>query len=449
MGPLTGGLKSTLRLLVALIVIGGTGPAAAQVQRDVVLKDVPDTQILNLTPVVAPSARCAALSEVAGLLAIGHKPGAGSQPVTGPHISLFRLDPQGKPTDGPPVAITLPRPDSLNAHPNFPLGMAFHPAFGLLYVWQEIDGAKREEPGDAARYKDFDHFLVYDVEAAEPKLLESYCRGSDFAYGSTIGGIALNATATRFYVPNIMHAPITGKVPVCGVGCLFLDPDGLPLLQEADSAPSTGPAPNGAPPDPKIAAANRATKLAELQKLKAAGTAIKPRLLSTNPSNIFSNLPPSGLGFVPIAENVVIFGGTAGPVTWDEGDRRARLMSFLTEPYIANRQYVAGHPTLPVIFTSVTVSPYLYRMEHADGHLTLAPQQWTIEGATFHSPPVVMAKRSQVAVGGAGKVHVIGIDKDGFLKQERLQAVVLNPTVEALAYSEKFDRLYVTTEKPK
>ena len=114
-------------LLAALMLLIVVSPAHAQ--REVVVKDVPDSQVPNLMSVVAPGARCAAVSEVAGILAIGHKPG------TGPHVSLFRLDAEGKPTDAPPMTITLPRPDSLNAHPNFPLSLAFHPAFGLLYVW--------------------------------------------------------------------------------------------------------------------------------------------------------------------------------------------------------------------------------------------------------------------------------------------------------------------------
>ncbi len=432
---------TSIALLVGLMMLGAT--SSAQAQREVAVKDVPDGQIPNLMSVVAPGARCAALSEVAGVLAVGHKPGSG------PHVSLFRLDAEGKPTDAPPMTITLPRPDSLNAHPNFPLSLTFHPAFGLLYVWQEIDGAKRDQPGDQERYKDFDHLLIYSVDEAEPKLLESYGRGADYGYGNILGSIALNATATRLYLPSIQHAPITGKSQVCGVGCFFLDVDGLPQLMDA-AAGTNAPTSNGVRPDPKTAAANRSAKLAEIQKAKAAGMPIKPRLLHTGPSNVFSPLSACGLGFAPAGENVVIFGGTAGPVTWDEGDRRARIMSFFTDPYLAYRQHVAGHPTLPVFFVSVSLSSYLYRMEHAEGHITLGPQQWTIDGAIFHSPPVVMARRSQVAIGGASKVHVIGIDKDGFLKPERTQAAVLNPTVEAVAYSEKFDRLYVTTpEKPK
>jgi hypothetical protein len=400
-----------------------------------------------LTQVVALGARCAALSEIAGVLAVGHKPGM----VPGPHVSLFRLDAEGKPTDAPPMTITLPRPDSLAAHPNYPLSLAFHPAFGLLYVWQDIDGPKREEPADPERYKEFDHLLIYSVDGAEPKLLEAYGRGGGYGYGYTLGSIALNADATRLYLPNIHHAAVTGKVLVCGVGCFFLDLDGLPLLSDpaADANVPVPQASTGARSDLKTAAANRAARLAD-QKAKAAGMPLKPWLLNTGPSATLSSFSPTGLGFAPAGENAVIFGGYAGPVTWDNGDRRARIMNFLTDPYIANRQHVVGHPTLPVIFVSVTAYPYLYRMEHAEGHITLAPQQWTIEGATFHSPPVFMARRNQIAVGGAGKVHVIGVDQEGFLKSERAQAAVANPTVEAVVYSEKFDRLYVTIpEKPK
>ena len=430
-------------LLPGLLIIVLTTPAWAQ--RDAILKEVPDTQIRNLTPVVATETRLLSVSDASGLLAVGHKPQH-----MGPNISLWKLDAQGVPTDAPPVGITLPRPASLSAHANHPLGMAFHPVFPLLYVWQEIDGSKRDEPGDQERYKEFDHLLVYDVEPAEPRLLESYARGPDFSYGNIIGRMVLNAEGTRLYVPNITHAPATGTATVCGVGCFHIDPDGLPVMPDPEGAEATPPSGSkAARPDPATAAANRAAKLAVLQAARAAGQTINPRLISTAPSDIFSNLPPLGLGFAPVDDDTVIFGGYAGPVTWDDGDRRARLMSFYTEPYVPLRQYIVGHPRLPVIFSTSMEYPFLYRMEHADGHITLMPQQWTIEGAVAHSVPVVMAPRSQVAFGGVNKVYVIGLDPDGFLKKERIQAAVDNPTVAALGYSEKYDRLYVTIEKPK
>jgi hypothetical protein len=52
-----------------------------------------------------------------------------------------------------------------------------------------------------------------------------------------------------------------------------------------------------------------------------------------------------------------------------------------------------------------------------------------------------------VAVGGVNRVHLIALDAQGRMKAERQDVSVQNPTITALAYSEKFDRLYVAVEK--
>src|SRR5205085_879240 len=107
-----------------------------------------------------------------------------------------------------------------------------------------------------------------------------------------------------------------------------------------------------------------------------------------------------------------------------------------------------AHPTLPVVYSAVLNTPWVFRMEHADGYLTLAPQQAVLGEAKLLSAPVVLGKRNLLAVGGVNRVYLPALDAAGAFKAaERTDLSVLNPAVEALAYSEQFDRLYVAVEK--
>jgi hypothetical protein len=139
-------------------------------------------------------------------------------------------------------------------------------------------------------------------------------------------------------------------------------------------------------------------------------------------------------------------------MTWNLADRRARCQVFLMPvnfvTYYCTR--LAAHPTLPVLYVTMSGYPYAHRVEHADGYVTLAPQLLHLEGASLKTHPVVLAKRNLVAWGTATAVYLAAIDAEGRFKDEKGTVVIVPGTgVAELAYSEKFDRLYVAVEKPK
>jgi hypothetical protein len=68
---------------------------------------------------------------------------------------------------------------------------------------------------------------------------------------------------------------------------------------------------------------------------------------------------------------------------------------------------------------------------------------------TLRSPPVFLGRHNQVAFGCENKVCIVRFDDKGRFQPQRVQAAVPCPTVEALVYSEKHDRLYVAVETPK
>lgn len=370
------------------------------------IPDVPDGKIDNLVVVPAPpAATCAAISDVANVLAIGHKLG------TEPHLTLVALDAAGQPTAAAPIAVMLPRlPPPVRR--NYPLSLAFHPKLPLLYVWQDVEAEKPYAPPDAVT-RDFDHLLVYNVSKLPPVLVQGFARGPDFATNNRAGAIGLNLTGNRLYVPNMFAEP--GKQPeYSGLGYFKLDAAGMPVNVDAKPGP-----------------------------VSVAGRSL--------PGNWALSGTPCGLGFVALEKDIVITGGYTGPVTWNEHNPRAPFNSLIvhtfTHAYYVDR--FAGHHRLPVLYACAVGSGHLGRIEHVDGYPTLTPQRALLERATIHSPPIVISKRNQIAFGGEGKVHVIELDDKGYYTTKRSQAAVNNPAAAAVVYSEKFDRLYVAVEKTK
>jgi hypothetical protein len=88
------------------------------------------------------------------------------------------------------------------------------------------------------------------------------------------------------------------------------------------------------------------------------------------------------------------------------------------------------------------------RFEYADGNFTLVPRQGNVTNY-ITSAPVVMGKRKCVAYGSNYRVVGVKLDDQGRFLRESVQATVPSPRIEALAYSDKFDRLYVPVETGK
>jgi hypothetical protein len=414
-----------------------TSPFAMAREITVKLTPTEVDKVPYVVPLVAPGTTCAADGDALGLVAIGHKVEKQAR------LSLFRLDAKGKPASVP-VGVKLPKPATLAARETYPLSLAFHPSLPLLYVWQDVEALKGDPvPPEDPAWKDFDHLLIYAIDK-EPELLVALCRGPLFHTGNVAGSLGLDIANGLLYVPNLRFGkknPPEGA----GVGWFHLGGDGLPV--EGDTVPK-----NVELVIPATKAAT--TRAARVTVLRTATTAGKPvGAFRHTPEGTYGfGLHPSGAGFVPISRDVFIACGGYGPVTWNGADRRARAQVFLMPinfvAYYCTR--ITAHPTLPVIFATMAGYSWAHRVEHADGNITLAPQVVLLEGATLRTPPVVLTKRHLVAWGGPGAVYLAAIDTEGKFKDEKgTQVNVPNPAVEGLAYSEKFDLLYVAVEKAK
>jgi hypothetical protein len=122
------------------------------------------------------------------------------------------------------------------------------------------------------------------------------------------------------------------------------------------------------------------------------------------------------------------------------------LFSFLVNDSL-RKYYLTAHPRLPVFYVTPMGNTYTLRFEHADGFVTLVPLQAELPGSAVTGPPLFMARRSKLVFPSNGLVFTVGLDHQGRFRQERGRALVPNPTVEAIAYSEFHDRLYVAVEK--
>ncbi len=431
----------SLKLAVLVLFWLGSAASPAFAQRDLRLRTVPETPLPFVTTVVAPAARHVAVSDVAGVLAVGHRPKSPA------HVSLFRLDAQGQIVPGDPVTITLPKPATLSARPNFVLGLLCHPRLPLLYIWQDVEPLPNDIVTDPAVSAEFDHLLIYGLDEPQPKLIMATARGADFSCGALAGGFALNGAMTRLYVPNMQQLDRTKKL-VTTIGWLVLDPDGLPAFAPLNSPPEDVKPIAPLPPlDPAAANAARTAKLAAIEQAKGAGQPLVLRKYMEATTYSFASTP-APYSYAPFNDDAVFLAGHSGPVSWVLSDRLGRYCYFYIQPYVAYRYRVAAHPTTPSIYVATLIyDGRINRMEHSDGQFTLTPQTLSVDPMVYYSTPVVMEKTNQLAIGANGRVCLIDLDADGKFKPSAVQMTVNNPTVEALAWSPKFGKLYVPVEK--
>lgn len=432
---------SRILCLFAAIIL----PTTAHAQRTSRVRALPEKTLPFVSTCIAPEARFAAVCDAANTLVVGHRP---KSPV---QLSIFKLDDQGQVVAGDPVTLTLPKPATLADKPNFVLGVACHPRFPLAYVWQDVQAPEAPLVIDPALAVEFDHLFIYSLEESPPKLLLATCRGDAYHCGANNGGFALDAANNRLYVPNLQQSQQMGtmKKMVAAAGWITLDPDGLPaFVDPAAPAPTTT---TGATApvmlEPPAAAASRATRLAAFEAAKAAGTPLAPKLYSETAAYAFSDWP-NPFGYTPLGPNAVMLSGYNGPISWVLTDRLGRLGYYFISPYVPYRYRIAAHPTLPLIYvTIVTYDSRIIRLEHADGYITLMPHTFSIDNLVIHSPPLYLAKTNQLAIGTVGRVCVVDLDDQGRIQPQGAGMTVNNPAIEALAWSEKFGRLYVPVEK--
>jgi hypothetical protein len=428
---------SVLRTSGVIVLWLGVASVGLGGELSIKLNPVEPEKVPFVAPVVAPAATCCAIHDALSLIAFGQKAGKD------PQLSLFRLDAAGKPAAAP-VVVKLPKPATLAARECYPLSMMFHPSLPLLYVWQEVEGLKGDPvpPIDPA-WKDLDHLLIYAVDGAAPELLLSLCRGPQFHTGQIAGTLCVDAANGKLYVPNLRfgdkNPPASG-----GVGWFNLGGDGLPVAGDDEPAKA----------EPTVAAAKAAAdRPARLAALRAAIAAAKPiGAFRHTPDGAYGFGAPGGAGFAPISRDVFVAAGYLGLVTWNLADRRAQAQYFLMPhnfvTYYCTR--LAAHPRLPVFYATMVGYSYANCVEHIDGSPTLAPQVLTMEGTVLKTLPVVVTKRNFVAWGTETAIYLAPINAEGkFKKEDGMQVNFPASLVQALAYSERFDRLYVGVEKIK
>jgi len=349
-----------------------------------------------VTTVGAPDATCAAVNDVLALLAIGHDRDDFQ-------LSLTPLDDRGVPRSGAPLRLVLPRPEKLAAHRNYASGVAFHPTLPILYVWQDVRGSPGGDRRTDPAYTDFEHLLIFEIKAGEPRPLRALARGAHFAYNQPTGLIGVTPRGDRLFLPNLRE-PASNQP--C-VGAIELDPAGVPMMHE--------------------------------------GTL---RLVRANVATANQTLP-TGWGFLCASENAVIMAGQAGVLTWDV-DNRLGMLNMVSIPGAAKHNLIGGHPAVPAVFGAAHAGNVVFRVMQSDGYLTMQPAVTTLTLGGIRSPPVIIPGQPvRMALGGVNALQLITLDA-GLVPQAASAQVfaVDNPAVRAVAWSDRFKRLYVGVETP-
>ena len=419
-----------LPVLALLVILTTTAPGQIKI-------DIPaapaDSKIDNLVCVVAPEARCAAVCDTFGWLAIGHRSSHFDA-----QVSLFRLDAQGKPA-ATALPLKLPRSPGLARYPIHALSLAFHPKLPLLYVWQDVDLPKKPDPhyaidllgSERTGSEQIEHLLIYSLEKPQPELLVGTCSGRAYLFAQPAGGVSVDPAGERLYVSNLRVGDDSDYRAT--VGSFALAPDGIPLVADGD---------------PKL---DRAAHIAAIDKVQNDGKSVMPQRRAPWDHDALPHVwGGSGTGFVHTGRDQVLIGSfhTTALIAWKPDDKQARLHSFQVNAAAYCRFYAVGHPRLPIAYVAALDHQYLLRFEHVDGNFTLVPRQANV-AASVTSPAVVLSKANRLAFGSNQRVVAVNLDEQGRFKRECVQAAVPNPRVEALAYSDKFDRLYVAVETSK
>ena len=414
---ISAGWRASFFFAALLIVFAAPRAVAAPGAREIeitptVLAETP----AFVTPVVVPGALCAAVSDAASLLVVGHRA------VSNQHLAVFKLDADGRPA-GAPLRVTLPKPAVLATNANYPLGLLFHPRLPILYVWQDVNAPppdKQEKHAAFTDYLEFDHLLIFAVTNGGLELLQTAAHGAGFHCGLGGGTIGLDFDAKTLFVPNA----VGGTWDESGIGYYALDEQGLP--QNPDKLDGATPKPKGA----------RAPALAK--------TKIE-RTLATLQRKRTHRYYPSGAGWVA-GRDAMIMGGYSGCLVADFPQGNLRQAWFNLPDAIGNC-IVGGHPSAPAIYLSLLNTSRLFQIGHADGYVSLLPQTAVAKGAQLSGAPVVLTRQARVAVGAGRAVVLFGLQPDGRFDGKAEQFAVPSATVRSLAYSEKRGRLYVPVER--
>lgn len=348
----------------------------------------------RVVQVAVPGAVCAAVQEDAACLVVGVRSTGGY------HLAMIPLDPRGNVLTGAMMRLAFAMPESLKTYTPYPLDMAWHPRYPLLYVWRDVSGLDVADTARHPVFREFDHLAVYSITGGVLQLVQGYARGTNYAWAQTPGRIALDPEGQRLFVPNLRD-PVSGRTQI---GYLVLNTNGLPVEVEGRVVPGV-------------------VDVADVR------------------------VNPTGFGFLVPTSRVAVFSSAYGPVTWDTENRRAALGCVPVRGAPANC-FIGGHPKWTSVFGAAQNGGFVYRMEQVDGFLSLLPQVLTVPGAIFTAPPVaVPGKPDGLAFGGVNRIHFVPLDAAGRLVETFEEMAVNCPAVQAMAYARRWDRLYVAVEK--
>jgi len=309
---------------------------------------------------------------------------------------------------------------------NYPLSLAFHPKLPRLYVWQEINVPYVNAPAPHPPIiNTFDHLCIYDLSQPSPTLMAALCRGPDFGFGLTGGGIAVDADGVFLYVPNVREVRDRNS---WSFGRFPLDGDGLPKVH-----------------DKEIPLAERLKELVQINEKKP----LVP--LERAPVEPIYIMPSTSEGSVtdihPLGAGGVVAGGARGFIRWRPRDPIVELMGL---PLRAGSATLLGrHPKSTALYATRYGRNSVFRADLADGVLTTLPREYALPDAKLGSPPAVMSRHNRLAVAGQYHVDVLDLDEAGNPRAEAMRIPVLSALGRAMVYSEVFDRLYLGVELSK
>ncbi len=374
----------------------------------------------RMTPIVAPDATAIAVHDELGLLIVAQR---NKTP-----LSIYKLDGKGAP-QGEPNAISLPQPDSLSKFNSHPTSVVLHPKLPLMYVWQDLRIGPKAKAGQRPTvFKDYDHLVIFELaKDGTAKQLGAFARGEAFDFGYEISELGIAPDGDRLFLPNLGG----GKKESLSIGYYDLDEKGMPV-------------PVPVPIEGSLDGFG-------LNKFEME---VRPETLVVHgyqPDN-------AGMGFVVPQKRAALFVTRHGVSLWDTEDRRGAL-NPVTAPGTALNSRISssgvwpppGQPDrkgTPAVYGVGYESYVVIRIRHAYGYPTLMPQTENYSNSSFRSAPVVIGTRPALLVaGGKSLLTVMPLEDDGSLGQSREHMTVDTDEVMAIAYSPKFDRLYVPLDK--
>ncbi len=419
-------MRALIAIALPVFIVGG-----ASAQQQLTLPPPKTGSLPNLTRVMVPETRALALGEAQSLLAFVHDAKHADA-----HVSLVKLDANGNPA---PYAVSwkIPHLPAFVKNPNYAVSVAFHPKLPLLYVWQDLALINAPPPNpEPPDLVNFNHLHIYNVGPAfmsaapdktglfkPPELVASLCRAMPYLYGFAGGQIAVDPSGEFLYVPNLRD---TKNLWILRLGRFKLDADGLPFLSDADA---------------KLPLPARAKRV---QDLNPAPHQIAPwDYVYLFPMNAWG----AGHSFVPLGKDAALTSSYYGVASWRPNDKTYEMFGL---PLRSNAQHLlAAHPTLPAVFATAADTDSFSRFEQSDGFVTGLPRQYKLEGDKLFSTPAVLPKSKQLAIGSHHAIILFELDELGYPKLEATRVPVFNPAVRCVAYSQKFDRLYVGVELSK